>query len=55
MILGMVCAVRENMTHDQARPLARRSSRKGVRDVSHIGFMILIGPDNPRGWGDAVR
>jgi len=46
-ITGMVCAAKENMTHDQARSLVRHYYRKGVRDVSQIAFMILMSPDKP--------
>jgi hypothetical protein len=44
-ITGIVCTVNNEVNRDKARSLVQHYYRKGVRDVSQIGFMILLSPE----------
>jgi hypothetical protein len=46
-ITGIVCTANRDLARDKAHALVLHYYRKGVRDVSQIGFMILMSPEKP--------
>jgi hypothetical protein len=54
-ITGIVCTANTGLARDKTRSLVRHYYRKGLRDVSQIGFMISLSPEKPLRLSDAQR
>jgi len=45
VITDMVCTVNKGMARDKAHDLVLHYYKNGIRDISQIGFMILMSPE----------